>query len=165
MKIRCDSRGNASSYRGCLMVVECTINVGFHSSFSTFKQRGHSLEGFSIAFPIRSLDLIIHSLDPTRLAIINGLSFNPTYDSNSPKWSSIYSPRERRKALLLRGHKENRDLEKIAIHSVDPTTLKRCHDFLARRLLNGVRTGTKLVASNRIRPKRTIQSCALASPM
>ena len=68
----------------------------------------NSLEGFSIA-------LIIHSLDPTRLAIINGLSFNPTYDSDSPKWSSIYSPRERRKALLLRGHKENRDLEKISM--------------------------------------------------
>ena len=70
--------------------------VGFHSNFGIFRQRGHSLEGFSIALIIHSLEgfsialiihslegfsiaLIIHSLDPLRLAIINGFPFNPTY--------------------------------------------------------------------------------------
>ena len=56
------------------MVVERTITVGFHSNFVAFKRNRHSLEGFTIA-------LIIHSLDPTRLAITNGFPFNPTYDS------------------------------------------------------------------------------------
>ena len=55
------------------MVVERTINVGFHSNFGTFKRSRHSLEGFPIA-------LIIHSLDPTRLTIINRFPFNPTYN-------------------------------------------------------------------------------------
>ena len=68
------SRENASNYTEDLMVVERTINVGFHSNFGTFKQSRHSLEGSSIA-------LAIHSLDPTRLANINGFPFNPTYDS------------------------------------------------------------------------------------
>ena len=31
-RIPCPLRGNASNYRGCLMAVECTINVGFHSN-------------------------------------------------------------------------------------------------------------------------------------
>ena len=58
--------------------------VGFHSNFGIFGQSGHSLEGFSIAgfsiaLAIHSFDLIIHSLDPLRLAIINGFPFNPTY--------------------------------------------------------------------------------------
>ena len=54
------------------MVVERTIYVGFHSNFGTFKRSRHSLEGFSIA-------LAIHSLDPTRLAITNEFPFYPTY--------------------------------------------------------------------------------------
>ena len=58
-------------------MVERTINVGFHSNFGAFKRNRHSLEGFTIA-------LIIHSLDPTRLAIINRFPFNPTYDCNHP---------------------------------------------------------------------------------
>ena len=29
-----DRGENASNYRGCLMAVECTINVGFHSNFA-----------------------------------------------------------------------------------------------------------------------------------
>ena len=53
-------------------MAERTINVGFHSNFGIFRQSGDSLQGFSIA-------LIIHSLDPLRLAIINGFPFNPTY--------------------------------------------------------------------------------------
>ena len=56
------------------MVVERTIKVGFHLHFSTFKRSRRSLEGFTIA-------LIVHSLDPTRLAITYGFPFNPTYDS------------------------------------------------------------------------------------
>ncbi len=43
------------------MVVECMIDVGFHSNFGTFRQSGHSKT-------------------PLRLAIINGFPFNPTYD-------------------------------------------------------------------------------------
>ena len=58
------------------MVVERTITVGFHSNFGVFKRNRHSLEGFPIA-------LIIHSLDPTRLAITNGFPFNPTYGSQN----------------------------------------------------------------------------------
>ncbi len=43
------------------MVVECMIDVGFHSNFGTFRQSGHSKT-------------------PLRFAIINGFPFNPTYD-------------------------------------------------------------------------------------
>ena len=43
------------------MVVECTIDVGFHSDFDTFRQ-------------------IEPSKTPPMLAIINGLPFNPTYE-------------------------------------------------------------------------------------
>lgn len=43
------------------MVVECTIDVGFHSDFDTFGQ-------------------IEPSKTPPMLAIINGLPFNPTYE-------------------------------------------------------------------------------------
>ncbi len=43
------------------MVVECTINVGFHSNFDTFRQSEHPKT-------------------PLRLAIINGFPFNPTYE-------------------------------------------------------------------------------------
>ena len=42
------------------MVEECTINVGFHSNFGTFKQIGHSKT-------------------PLKSTIINGIPFNPTY--------------------------------------------------------------------------------------
>ena len=35
-------RGNASNYRGGFMVVERTINVGFHSNFGMFKRSRHS---------------------------------------------------------------------------------------------------------------------------
>ena len=41
------------------MVVECTIDVGFHSNFGTFMQSGHSKPS-------------------PRLTIIDGLPFNPT---------------------------------------------------------------------------------------
>ena len=59
------------------MVVKRTINVGFHSNFGTFMQSGHSLEGFTMGFLSPSLfgrlisvegfsiALVIHSLDPT----------------------------------------------------------------------------------------------------
>ena len=30
------SQGKTSNYNGCLMVVECTINVGFHCNFGAF---------------------------------------------------------------------------------------------------------------------------------
>ena len=40
---------------------ECAINVGFHSHFGTFRQSGRSKT-------------------PLRLAIINRIPFNPTYD-------------------------------------------------------------------------------------
>ena len=50
------------------MVVERTINVGFHSNFGT---------------PKRSR----YSKTPTRLAITNGLPFNPTYDSTRERRS------------------------------------------------------------------------------
>ena len=43
------------------MVVECTINVGFHSNFGTLMRSGHSKNS-------------------PRLTIIDGLPFNPTYD-------------------------------------------------------------------------------------
>ena len=43
------------------MVVEHTINVGFHSNFSPIKRNRHSKT-------------------PTRLAVTNGFPFNPTYD-------------------------------------------------------------------------------------
>ena len=43
------------------MVEECTINVGFHSNFGTLRQSGNSKTRL-------------------RLAIINGMPFNPTYD-------------------------------------------------------------------------------------
>lgn len=43
------------------MVVEQTINVGFHSNFGTFKRSRHSKI-------------------PTRLTIINRFPFNPTYN-------------------------------------------------------------------------------------
>ena len=56
-----ERRGNASNYTECLMVEECTINVGFHSNFGTFRQSGNSKT-------------------PLRLAIINGMPFNPTYN-------------------------------------------------------------------------------------
>ena len=45
------------------MVVERTINVGFHSDFGAFKRNRHS----------KTL---------TRLAITNGFPFNPTYESD-----------------------------------------------------------------------------------
>ena len=59
--------------------------LGFTQIFGAFKRNKHSLEGFtiagfSIALAIHSFDLIIHSLDSTRLAIINRFPFNPTYD-------------------------------------------------------------------------------------
>ena len=57
------------------MAVERAINVGFHSYFGTLKRSRYSLERSSIA-------LTIHSLDPTRLAIIDRFPFNPTYDSS-----------------------------------------------------------------------------------
>ena len=44
------------------MVEECTINVGFHSNFGTFRQTEHLKT-------------------PLRLATINGIPFNPTYDT------------------------------------------------------------------------------------
>ena len=48
------------------MVVERTINVGFHSNFDTFRQSEHSLEGFSIRMYYGiAIALIIHSLDPS----------------------------------------------------------------------------------------------------
>ena len=43
------------------MVEECTIDVGFHSNFGTLRQSGNSKT-------------------PLRLAIINGMPFNPTYN-------------------------------------------------------------------------------------
>ena len=55
-------RGNASNCRRGLMVVERTINVGFHSHFGTFKRSRHSKT-------------------VTILAITNEFPFNPTYDS------------------------------------------------------------------------------------
>ena len=54
-------RGNASNYTGRPMVEECAINVGFHSNFGTLSQSGNSKT-------------------PLRLAIINGMPFNPTYN-------------------------------------------------------------------------------------
>ena len=48
-------------YLGGFIVEECTINVGFHSNFGTFR---------------RSRD----SKTSLRSAIINEISFNPTYD-------------------------------------------------------------------------------------
>ncbi len=42
------------------MVEECTISVGFHSNFGTFKQIGHSKT-------------------PLKSTIISGIPFNPTY--------------------------------------------------------------------------------------
>ena len=43
------------------MVERCTINVGFHSNFGTLRQSRNSKT-------------------PLRLAIINGMPFNPTYE-------------------------------------------------------------------------------------
>ena len=54
-------RGNASNYLRGLIVEACTINVGFHPDFGTFR---------------RSRD----SKTSLRSAIINEISFNPTYD-------------------------------------------------------------------------------------
>ncbi len=42
------------------MVEECTINVGFHSNFGTFKY-------------------IEHSKTPLKQTISHGIPFNPTY--------------------------------------------------------------------------------------
>ena len=54
-----ECRGNASDCRVGLVVVGC---VGFHSNFGVFKRSRHRKT-------------------VTRLAIINGFPFNPTYES------------------------------------------------------------------------------------
>ncbi len=52
---------------------ECTMNVGFHSNFGTFRQSRHLKTSL-------------------RLAIINGIPFNPTYDpyENCNKLSRLF---------------------------------------------------------------------------
>ena len=57
-----DVRGEiALIYRGYPMVEECTINVGFHSHFGTFR-------------------LSERSKTPLRLAFIDRIPFNSTYE-------------------------------------------------------------------------------------
>ena len=65
-----ERRGNASDCRGGLMVVGC---VGFHSNFGAFKRSRHT----------KTL---------TRLAIINGFPFNPTYESERGKGICYRAP-------------------------------------------------------------------------
>ena len=48
------------------MVVDRTINVGFHSNFGTFKRSRHSLEGFSIRIYYGTpIALLVQSFDPS----------------------------------------------------------------------------------------------------
>ena len=100
-------RGNASNYRGCLMAVECTINVGFHSNLGRFRQSGHSKT-------------------PLRLVIINGLRSTQPTTYVAPLGRESEFPRTRVATW------RSRDLYRIsiafAIHSLD-------HSLSARLIL------------------------------